>query len=242
MSKILLTMLALSFVYGAAGLAVTLAGRRLITAHPVSHYVKVILECLLGVFALFLPSALEHRFKVTFPNAMHIIFVVFLYAAVILGEVQGFYRRFFHWDTVLHTLSGAMLASFGFSIIDIINRSERINLGLSDWFMSFFSFCFAVMLDTLWEIVEFCMDAFLSLNMQQYILPNGTVLAGHAAVVDTMKDLIVDVLGALCISVMGYILLKKRRPDTQTQGGSGTAKEKPALRGPDEGIAGLSSL
>jgi hypothetical protein len=211
-SKILLAMLALSFVYGAAGLAVTLSGRRLITAHPTSDYVKVILECLLGVFALFLPSALEHRFKITFPNAMHIFFVVFLYAAVILGEVQGFYRRFFHWDTVLHTLSGAMLASFGFSIIDIINRSERINLGLSDWFMSFFSFCFAVMLDTLWEIVEFGMDAFLALNMQQYILPNGTVLAGHEAVADTMKDLIVDVIGALCISVIGYILLKKRRP------------------------------
>jgi flagellar biosynthesis protein FliR len=218
MSKILLAMLDLSFVYGAVGLAVTLAGRRLITARHTSDYVKVILECLLGVAALFLPSALERNFKIMFPNAMHIFFVVFLYAAIILGEVQGFYRRFFHWDTVLHALSGAMLASFGFSIIDIINRSERINLGLSDRFMSFFSFCFAVMLDTLWEIVEFCMDAVLALNMQQYILPDGTVLSGHAAVVDTMKDLIVDVLGALCISVIGYILLKKRR-----QAGENTA-------------------
>jgi flagellar biosynthesis protein FliR len=215
-SKILLAMLAISFVYGAAGLAVTLAGRTLFTAHSASDYVKVILECLLGIFALFLPSALEHRFKITFPNAMHIFFVVFLYAAVILGEVHGFYYRFFHWDTVFHTLSGAMLAAFGFSVIDIINRSERINLGLSDAFMSFFSFCFAVMLDTLWEIVEFIMDTFLSLNMQQYILPNGTVLAGHEALVDTMKDLIVDLLGALCISVIGYILLKKRRQANET--------------------------
>ena len=127
---------------------------------------------------------------------------------IILGEVQGYYRKFYHWDTVL---SGGMLSSFGFCIIDIINKSKRINLGLSDWFMSFFSFCFAIMLDTLWEIIEFIMDMFMDLNMQQYILPDGTILAGHYAVVDTMKDLIVDVLGALFICIIGYILLKRRR-------------------------------
>jgi hypothetical protein len=41
--------------------------------------------------------------------------------------------------------------------------------------MSFLSFGFAVMFDTL---------------MRQYILPDGTVLTGHYALVDTMKDLI----------------------------------------------------
>jgi uncharacterized membrane protein YjdF len=79
--------------------------------------------------------------------------------------------------------------------------------------MSFFSFCFAVMLDTLWEIIEFIMDTFMDLNMQQYILPDGTVLTGHYAIVDTMKDLIVDILGALFISAVGYIILLKRRKD-----------------------------
>jgi uncharacterized membrane protein YjdF len=142
---------------------------------------------------------------------MHIFFTLFLYGAIILGEVQGYYRKYFHWDTVLHTLSGAMLGSVGFSIIDIINKNEKINLGLSDGFMSFFSFCFAVMLDTLWEIIEFIMDIFMDLNMQQYILPDGTVLVGHFALFDTMKDLIVDVLGALAISIIGYILLKMRK-------------------------------
>jgi hypothetical protein len=142
---------------------------------------------------------------------MHILFVSFLYGAIILGEVRGYYRKFYHWDTALHTLSGIMLSTFGFCIIDIINKSERIKLGLSDWFMSFFSFCFATMLNTLWEIIEFIMDSFMNLNMQQYILPDGTVLSGHYAVVDTMKDLIVDVLGTLLISAIGYIILRRRR-------------------------------
>ncbi|MDR1256381.1 MAG: hypothetical protein LBJ86_01380, partial [Spirochaetaceae bacterium] len=80
-----------------------------------------------------------------------------------------------------------------------------------DRLMSFFAFCFAVMLDTLWEIIEFIMDMLMDLNMQQYRSLDGTVLTGRYAVVDTMKDLIVDVIGALFISVVGYILLKRRR-------------------------------
>jgi uncharacterized membrane protein len=165
----------------------------------------------MGSLVLFLPSVLEHKFKVTFPGAMHLLFVLFLYMAIILGEARGYYRRFYHWDTVLHTFSGIMLSAFGFCIIDIINKSEKINLGLSDWFMSLFSFCFAVMLDTMWEIVEFFMDSLMDLNMQQYKLPDGTVLTGHYALVDTMKDLIVDVLGALLISAIGYFVLRLRR-------------------------------
>jgi hypothetical protein len=211
MSKILFVLLIISFIYSIIGIIFSTIGEAFISNRPYVEYIKISLQCILGIIVLFLPSALEHKFKISFSNGMHIFFILFLYGAIILGEVQGYYRKYFHWDTVLHTLSGAMLSSFGFSIIDIINKNEKINLGLSDGFMSFFSFCFAVMLDTLWEIIEFIMDIFMDLNMQQYILPDGTILIGRYALFDTMKDLIVDVLGALVISIVGYILLKKRK-------------------------------
>jgi hypothetical protein len=211
MAKTLLVLLVISFIYSGAGIILSKTGGTPLYHRPVMEYIKMSLQCVMGSLVLFLPSALEHKFKISFPGAMHLLFVLFLYGAILLGEVRGYYRRFYHWDTVLHTLSGVMLSSFGFCIIDVINKSEKINLGLSDWFMSFFSFCFAVALDTLWEIIEFVMDALMDLNMQQYILPNGAVLTGHYALVDTMKDLIVDILGALVISVTGYIVLKKRK-------------------------------
>jgi len=55
------------------------------------------------------------------------------------------------------------------------------------------------------------MDLFLDSNMQTYALENGTPLIGQAALVDTMKDLIVDALGAFSISVIGYISLKHEK-------------------------------
>jgi hypothetical protein len=212
MAKILFVMLILSFIYSIVGIVFSTGGKTVAFIDRSNiEYIKISLQCILGLGVLFLPSALEYKLKITFSNEMHILFVLFLYGAIILGEVRGYYQIFYHWDTLLHTLSGVMLSSFGFCIIDIINKSEKVNLGLSDWFMSFFSFCFAIMLDTVWEIIEFIMDTFMDLNMQQYILPDGTVLTGHYAVVDTMKDLIVDAPGALIISMIGYILLKKRK-------------------------------
>ncbi|MDR1507258.1 MAG: hypothetical protein LBI67_09185 [Treponema sp.] len=222
MSYILLISLIVSLVYGIIGLVYSLRGSFSLSNRSQMEFIKIVLQCLLGLVVLFLPSALEKKFNVSFPGAMHVIFVLFIYAAIILGQVSGYYSRFFHWDTLLHTLSGIMLSAFGFCIIDIINKNPKINLGLSDWFMSLFSFCFAIMLDTIWEIVEFILDAVLDSNMQQYNLPDGTALTGHLAVVDTMKDLIVDVLGALFVSIIGYVVLRQQR---------GIRENKPAVQG-----------
>jgi len=211
MAIILFCMLIISFIYGVLGIIFSTTDDTVIFGRSNVDHIKTTLQCVFGLVILFLPSAIEHKFKITFFNGLHILYVLFLFSSIILGQVRGYYNRFFHWDTVLHALSGGMLATFGFCIIDIINKNEKINLGLSDGFMSFFAFCFAVMLDTFWEIIEFFMDAFMDLNMQQYKLPDGTILIGHYAVVDTMKDLIVDVLGALVVSIIGYILFRRKK-------------------------------
>ena len=39
----------------------------------------------------------------------------------------------------------------------------------------------------------------------------GEPLVGHAALVDTMKDLVVDSLGALVVSLIGYVSLKHKK-------------------------------
>ena len=75
--------------------------------------------------------------------------------------------------------------------------------------MALFAFCFAVTIGVFWEIYEFTFDGVLQLNMQKFMLENGDKLVGRSALADTMKDLIVDCLGAFIVSFMGYISLKK---------------------------------
>jgi uncharacterized membrane protein YjdF len=171
-------------------------------------YGLMLLQCLLGLVVLFLPGLLEKRCKVVIENFVYIFSVVFLYAAIILGEVHDFYYRVPHWDTILHASSGIMLGAIGVSAIDILNSSKKVKLNLSEGFMALFSFFFAVTLGAIWEIYEYSMDTFFGFNMQRYKLENGAQLAGQLALYDTMKDLIVDVLGAAAICIVGYLILK----------------------------------
>ena len=111
---------------------------------------------------------------------------------------------------MLHTFSGFALGAVGLSIIGLLNKSESVPVSLSPAFVAIFAFCFAVSVGVIWEIYEFSVDAVADLNMQKYILENGEVLNGHAAIADTMKDLIVDSLGALAISIIGYVSMKHK--------------------------------
>ena len=176
-------------------------------ARTKNDYILILVQCILGVVAMFLPGVLERSFKIEIPSNMLILYTIFLYSAIYLGEVKSFYYHVPHWDTILHTFSGAMLGALGFSFITLLNKSETVHMNLSPLFVVIFSFCFAVTLGVFWEIYEFAFDGILGLNMQKFALEGRADLIGRAALVDTMKDLIVDCLGAFIMSIIGYISL-----------------------------------
>lgn len=176
-----------------------------------SDYVLMLLESCLGLLILFLPSMLEKRFRIILPSRMYLLFVVFLYAAIFLGEARDFYYRVPHWDVILHAFSGIMLGALGFSIVSLLNKSEKVAVTLSPQFVALFAFSFALSLGVLWEIYEFAADGVLGLNMQKFALEDKTTLVGRAALVDTMKDLIVDALAALAVSIFGFLSMKAEK-------------------------------
>ena len=135
------------------------------------------------------------------------MYFAFLFCAIYLGEVRNFYYIIPHWDTILHAFSGAMLGAFGFTLVNILNDSERVKVTLSPAFIALFAFCFAVAVGAVWEIYEFSGDELFGLNMQKFRLSDGTELIGHKALRDTMKDIIIDTIGAAIVSLMGYFSL-----------------------------------
>ena len=176
-----------------------------------ADYILMLSQCILGVVAFFLPSIISKRTKIVIPSNMYMMYVLFLWGAVFFGEVRNYYYRVPHWDTILHTLSGAMLGALGFSFVNILNKHEKVHVELSPIFVAIFAFGFAISLDVIWEIYEFWADGALGLNMQKFALENGTELIGRAAVTDTMQDLIVDSIGAFTMCLVGYISLKYKK-------------------------------
>lgn len=177
-------------------------------AHGRSDYILMFIQCLLGLVVLSLPSILQRRLHMTLPNFIYIMYYIFLYCAIILGEVMNFYYVIPHWDIILHFFSGAMLGALGFILVSQLNDSEKIRVSLSPAFIALFAFCFALSCGAVWEIYEFVADGMLGLNMQKFITASGEVLTGHTALRDTMTDIMVDAAAAALIACIGYARLK----------------------------------
>lgn len=144
-----------------------------------------------------LPELFVRRFHVHVPPGFGMLAVIFVFASLFLGEVHGYYLRFWWWDVVLHTAAGFMLGLLGFLLVYVLNEKEDIELHMKPGFVALFAFMFAVGIGALWEIFEFSMDTLFGLNMQK------------SGLVDTMWDLIVDVTGALLTAVLGYVYLRR---------------------------------
>lgn len=150
-----------------------------------------------AVFILtFLPSMIEKRLHIFLPLEFEFIIIAFIYATLFLGEVQGYYTRFWWWDSLLHFGSAIVLGIIGFLIIYTLNYEPKIKIKLDAKFIALFAFSFAVMIGAVWEIFEFAMDQFFGMNMQK------------SGLVDTMYDLIIDTIGAIIASVAGYFYIK----------------------------------
>lgn len=174
-----------------------------------SDYVLMLLQCALGICVMAIPSILDRRLSIRIPDYMYVLYFLFLYCAIYLGEVRSFYYLIPQWDTVLHAFSGAMLGAFGFILVSVLNRTERIRVKLSPFFVSLFAFCFALAMGALWEIYEFSMDGLFSLNMQKFALADGTLLVGRGALADTMQDLITDAVSSFGVTAVGFFTLRR---------------------------------
>ena len=192
-------------------LSPTVAPSSDITIRVKSDYILMLLQNIFGVIAMMFPGFLTRKINLSIPTHMIVVYAVFLYCGIYLGEIRNFYFIFPHWDTILHTFSGAAIGALGFSIVSLLNKSESVTFSLSPIFVAMFAFCFAVSLGVVWEFYEFIMDYLLNTNMQKYAVESGERLIGQNALIDTMKDLIVDAIGAFVMASIGYVSLKYKK-------------------------------
>lgn len=205
------------------------------------HNYENVFLCILTLFLLIIPSLLQVNLKIELPTTLEIIIMLFIFAAEILGEIEAYYIKLPNWDTILHTLNGFLMAAIGFSLVDILNREERLKFELSPVFMAIVAFCFSMTVGVVWEFFEFGMDTIFNLDMQkdtvlssissvmldpaggntpvmirdiQDVTVNGKSLGlgGYLDIglYDTMKDLLVNFVGATVFSIIGYFYIKKK--------------------------------
>lgn len=142
----------------------------------------------------YVPQFLASQIKIQLPLQFQFAILMFIYAAIILGEIGDYYERFWWWDVVLHGLSAFAIGFVGFLILYLLYARHKITA--SPFLVSIFAFSFGLALGAIWEIFEFAMDQFFGLDMQK------------SGLRDTMWDLIVDSIGAGTASIIGYVYLR----------------------------------
>ena len=187
-----------------------------------------------------IPKLIEKKLGVSIPAGLQAVILIFIFSAEILGEINAFYVKIPIWDTMLHTTNGFLMAAIGFALIDIFNQSEKFSIKMSPYFVAFVAFCFSMTVGVMWEFFEFGMDWFFQTDMQKdWILPaissvklnpeganvpikiaiDSVVINGQewnlggyldVGIVDTMKDLMVNFVGAVVFSMIGILYLKQR--------------------------------
>ena len=197
--------------------------------------------CILTLILLMIPSFIQMELKIVLPTTLEIFILIFIFAAEILGEIGSYYTKVANWDTMLHTINGFLAAAIGFSLVDILNRNEKVKVQLSPLFMAVVAFCFSMTIGVMWEFWECGMDLFLGMDMQKDTIvhsistvmldPTGGNQVVHIdnikntavngmelglggyldiGLIDTMKDLFVNFIGAVVFSIIGFFYVKQR--------------------------------
>ncbi len=199
-----------------------------------------VMTCALTLGLLTLPLFVDRKLSVALPSVLEIIVVLFVFAANVMGELGALYEKIPIWDSILHAVNGFICAGVGFGLTDILNRSKRVKLSLSPVFVCLFSFCFSMTVGVVWEFFEFGADMFFEKDMQKDTVITAihsglisgksnvimhirditsTVVNGEnlgidgyldIGLIDTMKDLLVNFVGAMVFDTAGWFYLKGR--------------------------------
>lgn len=194
--------------------------------------------CFLTLVLFLIPFIAEETFEVDIPPTMQIIMLLFIFSAEILGEIKSFYLKYEYWDTMLHTINGFLMGAIGFALIDLLNRTEKYSLKLTPFFVVFTAFCFSMTTGVVWEFFEFGLDKYIGTDCQKdvwikkintvefdetksntvtsFVIDeveiNGEEWPAYLDIglIDTMKDMFVNLIGAIVFSIIGFVVLKNR--------------------------------
>ena len=184
--------------------------------------------CVLSLVLLAMPTLIEKQLAIDIPPMMEAIIYCFIYAAEILGEINSFYTIIPGWDTMLHTINGFLVAAVGFELsplfLALVAFCFSMTVGVL-W--GFFEFTADQVMNTDMQkdyVVHEVNTVSLNpdgLNVPVHVQIESVIVNGEdwteqldgyldIGLIDTMKDLQVNCIGAIAFSIIGFFYVKHR--------------------------------
>ncbi|HNW05852.1 MAG TPA: hypothetical protein PK655_04115 [archaeon] len=164
---------------------------------------------ILSIILCLVPFFIQRKYEIRLPSEIQLATVLFIYSGIFLGEVQNFYVKYWWWDSLLHTFSGFAMGLVVFGALYVLYKTQKIKT--KPIFIAIIIFSVTMTIGVLWEIYEFSFDSFAGGNMQRAknLCPETGYCDSRLGLMDTMKDFMLNGIGAIFASVLGYIYIKK---------------------------------
>lgn len=160
-------------------------------------------NALVILFILPIPHYLFKLNNYIMPSLLHIYYILFIWASLIVGEIIGIYRITRFYDIVIHMIGGYLIALFAVYLVNTLKKENTSS------FVILFVISFTQALAVLWELFEFGIDTLVGSNMQSYFDDiNQIMFTGQLALRDTMLDLMFNILGMI-VCIFTYKFYKK---------------------------------
>lgn len=174
--------------------------------------IKNSILCIISMFLYFVPYIINKLLNIMFPVIVRITFVLFIFATIILGEINDFYVLIPIWDDILHIVQGFVVSSVGFSLIYLLFKNKNI-IRYEKILIALYSFCLSISVGVIWEVGEYITDYNMRVDMQKdkYIYEFKSILLNpkknnEVIVVDKIGyTTIYDESGNKIITFNGYL-------------------------------------
>ncbi len=204
-----------------------------------------------SILYVFIPNIAEKLFKFRISPTLY-VFVVIYASCPLLGYSYDFYYHLPWWDDILHAFAGVIFAMFGAYLPKVLNKDGEPSVALCAFCAFFFSVAIAglwelgefsmdsffgtdMQKDTelfamrpsyvLSEILGAPVGTLQEMHEVQIII-DGQALPGNTyvdlGIIDTMKDIFVETLGAAVYVIMyragnGKHFIFEKLPETETE-------------------------
>lgn len=151
-----------------------------------------------GLFCL-VPIALKHAHIITLPKT----FIIAIAVAIFLhayGVLLLKYDVLVYYDTITHTVSSVVVAICVYYTLMCYHAYSQGKVNFSGWTMSIFVAVIMMGFSAYWEVFEYIVDITTGTNMQY-------------SPFDTLRDMLSNTFGSLCVSIAAGFYLKTHDPN-----------------------------
>lgn len=143
------------------------------------------------LFSSLAPDILARLFKIKISSALDLFIQLFIFLALFLGRMYGFYSLIPSWDLILHLLSGFLIGALALAQVNLMG-SKNCYLKPSPLFICLYVIFASIAIAAIWEFWEFFGDQVFGLDSQL------------GSLTDTMTDMMMGTISGIIIAFFAY--------------------------------------